>query len=427
MKPTGARRYVSLGGGLAVAVGAGGDKQFQARIRRPGAANATREPLGYFPATSVADARRKLLDVRADVKEGRDPAAARKRAEDGEIVTFAHLVDRYLARRQAGGLAPKTLIIETQALEPLRHALGDRPLADLSPRDFAAVVEREAGRLKEAGGTGRSANMSLAAVKRAYKHARRAGDYMAASPVAELGRPAREAARDRVLFDGRVLVDHLDRDRNEVGALAVALAGGGKFRTAPETRAALSLALVLGIRVGEAAALQWSAIHLDDDPPTLRIIKGKTKAAVRTLPLPGQAATLLRTLKARTGGGAYVFPATPAKRGSGRGEGRAPHLHPESISRALARIFEKLKIKAAVEHDLRRTCLSGIVELTGDDGLAERIAGHAGKTTLTRHYDQAKRLAPMLNALQQWADAVDDAAERRKAAEAAEAAERARS
>jgi integrase len=160
------------------------------------------------------------------------------------------------------------------------------------------------------------------------------------------------------------------------------------------------------------AALEWAAVHLDDDLPTLRIAKGKTKAAIRTLPLPRQAATLLRTLKARSGGAAYVFPATPAKRGSGRGECRAPHLHPESVSRALARIFEKLKIEAAVEHDLRRTCLSGIVELTGDEGLAERIAGHAGKTTLTRHYDQSKRLAPMLSALQQWADAVDDAAER---------------
>ena len=53
-----------------------------------------------------------------------------------------------------------------------------------------------------------------------------------------------------------------------------------------------------------------------------------------------------------------------------------------------------------------------IVETTGDHALAERVAGHKGKSTLARHYDKSKRLDPMLAALMAWADAVDDAAAR---------------
>jgi integrase len=82
------------------------------------------------------------------------------------------------------------------------------------------------------------------------------------------------------------------------------------------------------------------------------------------------------------------------------------------LSRAFARLCAGLGIEGAVLHDLRRTCLSGIVEITGDESLAERIAGHKGKTTLARHYDKSRRLDSMLAALSAWATAIDDAAMR---------------
>ncbi len=85
---------------------------------------------------------------------------------------------------------------------------------------------------------------------------------------------------------------------------------------------------------------------------------------------------------------------------------------PKASARAFARVCASLSIEGAVLHDLRRTCLSGVVELTGDETLAERIAGHRARSTLAMHYDQSKRLEPMLKALSAWADAVDDAAMR---------------
>ncbi len=410
VKPPEERDWIAMGGNLTLCLEISGDKAFQARIRRIGDKNARRTVLGHFPECSVADARRRLSETRAAVKEGRDPALDRRRAREGieRIASFGVLVDHYLERRsEGGGLRHKTLAIETQALAPLRRALGDRLLSDLEARDFSGVIEREASRLRKSGRTGRMANIMLAAAKRVFKDARGRGEFTKPSPVGELKRPAKEAPRERVLFDGRTLRDMIDPELNETGRLVAALkssdATGGPD---PGTKAALLLGLMLGMRAGEVAALEWSAVRLDDPTPVLVIIAGKTKSATRTLPLPPQAVAIMRSLQAKADRKArYVFPARA-------GAGRAEHLHAESLSRAFSRLCAELEIESAVLHDLRRTCLSGIVEITGDESIAERVAGHKGKSTLAKHYDQSRRLDPMLAALTLWAAAIDDAAAR---------------
>ena len=168
-RPPAERRWIGMGGGLAVCLETNGGKVFLCRYRRIGDKNASRVTIGYFPrSVSVAEARQRVAEIRSSAKEGADPALARRRAREGieEVATFGQLAERYLARRaESGGLRDKTLGIETQALAPLRRALGDRLLADLEARDFSAVIEREAKRLRKAGRTGRLANLSLAAAK----------------------------------------------------------------------------------------------------------------------------------------------------------------------------------------------------------------------------------------------------------------------
>jgi integrase len=413
-RPPEEREWIALGHGLTVCLAPSGDKTFQARLRRLGDKNARRVALGAFPACSVAEARQRLAAARAAVREGRDPGLDRRRARQGveEIRTFGQLADRYLADRvESGRLRPKTIAVETQAVAKLRHALGDRLLADLEPRDIAHVVAAEAARLRKAGRSGRSANIMLAVCKRIFREGRAAGVYNNESPAAALKRPASEQARERVLLDGKILRQHPGGggDEGEIGRLAVALTDADAAGPDRSTRAAIYLALSLGMRAGEVCAMEWSAIRLDDEVPTLTIVRGKTQAATRTLPLPPQAVAILRTLKSTAGKSVrFVFPA----RNDG---GRAEHLHAESLSRAFSRLCERLGIEGATLHDARRTCLSALVELTGDEGLVEKIAGHKGRSVLRVHYDKSKRLDDMLTALAKWADAIDDAVARARA------------
>ncbi len=359
------REWLGLGGCLDVCLLPDGTKIFQARLRRRGDRSASRIEVGSFPAVSVAEARKKILEMRSVIREGRDPALERRRARAGirAVRTLADLVNEYLGRRE-GAIAPKTLKLETELLEGvLAPALGRRLLSDLEPRDFGLVLSDYSNRLRrEKRSDGTNANKLLAVTRRVFKSARGWGLIDMTDPTVGLIRPAKERPRDRILFDGHVLVGPNPKV-NELGKLAAALTGDTEL--GPDnlsTRVALMLTLMLGLRALEVSSLEWDAIDLDGDLPSVTVTTSKTKAGLRELPLPGAAVALLRALKP-TGARKprCVFPAE-------EGAVRTQHLHPESLSRAFARACDRLGIKSATLHDLRRTCLSGLIELGHEIG-----------------------------------------------------------
>jgi integrase len=396
------RKWLSLGRGLAICLEPSGMKTFQGRLRG-------RVRIGSFPALSVADARRDLLDKKSLVREGRDPTLDERRARAGiiKLRTLNELVVEYLARRE-GQVAAKTLKIDRDLLiGVLAPELGARLLSDLEPIDLGKVVADYAARLKREGrSNGVNANKLLKAARRMFKMARGWGLVHASlDPTVGLANPAKEAPRDRILFDGKVLVGP-DTSINELGRLAAALlADPSPIPVSWPTRMALLLTLQLGLRALETCSLEWRAAQLDGEAPSISVTTSKTRAGLRTLPLSPVVAGELRQLKAASPRGShYVFPAEV-------GSKRAKHLHPESLSRAFARACARLEIANASTHDLRRTCLSGLIEL-GHEAVAERIAGHAARDVLGRHYDRSARLDAMRSALMHWSTAVDEARER---------------
>jgi integrase len=408
VRPPEERIWLALGNGLSVCLEPSGMKTFQARIRRQGDTNPRRVRIGSFPTISVADARRKLVEMKSLVREGQDPTLDQRRARAGvvKLRTLNDLVNEYLVRRE-GQIAAKTNKIERDLLiGVLAPALGDRLLSDLEPIDFGKATADYAARLKREGrSNGTNANKLLAASRRMFKLARGWGLIGAADPTAGLSRPVKEAPRDRVLFDGKVLVGP-DPKVNELGLLVAALlAEPSPVPVTRPTRLALLLTLTMGFRALETCSLEWRAINLEGDTPIVTVTASKTKAGLRTLPLPKAAVEILGELRERAGkGGGFVFPAE-------EGATRSKHLHAESLSRAFARACARLNIAGASTHDLRRTCLSGLMEL-GHDNVAERIAGHVPRHVLGRHYDRSSRLEAMRAGLEEWASAIKAAHER---------------
>jgi integrase len=402
------RIELSLGGALVVILEISGAKRFEAKVRRKGEPNPRRFPIGNFPAVSVAEARRKLGEIKSVAKEGRDPALEHRRARAGisTLRTLADLTREYLSRRE-DQVAAKTLKIERDLLVGvLAPVLGDRLLADLEPIDFGKAVTGYAAKLKREGrSNGTNANKLLAASRRMFKVARGWGIVGSVDPTAGLTRAAKEEPRDRILFDGKVLVGP-DQSINELGLLVANLtADPSPVPVSRPTRIALLLTLRLGFRALETCSLEWRAVSLDGDQPAVSVTTSKTAAGLRTLPLPPAVVEELRQLKkAAEKNAAYLFPAEP-------GSKRALHLHPESLSRAVARTCARLGIAGASTHDLRRTCLSGLAEL-GHEGVAGRIAGHRASSVMAVHYDRSRRLAAMRTALLDWSSTIDAAAER---------------
>ena len=368
------RERLSLGGGLVVFREPSGLQTLYGRIRRKGERNPQPVRIGSFPTFSVADARRELVKMKSLAREGRDPALEQRRARAGVVPlrTLNDLIEWRLAEGE-GKVAAKTLKIERDLLRVLASVLGDRLLLDLEPIDFGAAFADYAARLKREGRSdGVNANKLFTATRRMFKRARGAGRIAASlDPTVGLSKPAREAPRDRILFDGQVLVGP-DPSVNELGRLGAALrAEPSPVPVSRRTRIALMLTMRLGLRALETCSLEWRAVDLDGDPPTASVTRSKTPAGLRTLPLPPSAVEELRELEmAARKGEIYVFPAEPGSR-------RAQHMHAESLSRAFARACDRLGIAGASTHDLRRTCLSALIEL-GHEGIARRIAGHAG-------------------------------------------------
>jgi integrase len=236
-----------------------------------------------------------------------------------------------------------------------------------------------------------------------FKTARGWGVVGASDPTAGLAKPAKEAPRDRILFDGAVLVGP-DPRLNELGRLVCALtAEPSPLPVRPPTRAALILTLRLGLRALETCSLEWRAVDIDSAAPSITVTRSKTGAGLRALPLPRAAVETLRELKVNSRKDqAFLFPAEA-------GSKRARHMHPESLSRAFARACDRLGIADASTHDLRRTCLSGLIEL-GHESVADRIAGHVPRHVMGRHYDRSKRLDAMRAGIEAWSAAIDAAA-----------------
>ena len=131
-----------------------------------------------------------------------------------------------------------------------------------------------------------------------FKTARGWGIVGSADPTAGLAKPAKEAPRDRILFDGAVLVGP-DPRLNELGRLVCALtADPSPLPVSAPTRVALILTLRMGFRALETCSLEWRAVDLDGAAPSITVTTSKTSAGLRALPLPRAAVEALRDLRA---------------------------------------------------------------------------------------------------------------------------------
>ena len=193
---------------------------------------------------------------------------------------------------------------------------------------------------------------------------------------------------------------------NELGRLVGPLiAEPSPLPVRPPTRAALMLTLRLGLRALETCSLEWRAVDLDGAAPSITVTRSKTGAGLRALPLPRAAVEILREFEGK-------FARRPAVSFPGRSRVEASETSASgSLSRAFARACDYLGIADASTHDLRRTFLSGLIEL-GHESVADRIAGHIPRHVMGRHYDRSKRLDAMRDGLEAWSAAVDAAAAR---------------
>ena len=169
VRATGVRIDLTDGHGLTLRVGVGGSMTWTLAYRvagagEPGGGRVARQvgpkqrmTLGDYPATSLAEARKRALTARQAAQQGIDPGAAQRR-QAGYMtgpMTVTDLVERYaeahLRRNLRAGLTVERLLH--------RHvvpAWGDRPVITLTRGDLLRLLEdvREPQQVEVAGPKG---------------------------------------------------------------------------------------------------------------------------------------------------------------------------------------------------------------------------------------------------------------------------------
>lgn len=347
--------------GFALRLIAAGGKSFVFEGRIKG--RMRRVTIGRHPDLTVAMARQKILEIRAAIGRGDDPAEARI-TEKHEAV-FGALAERYLRDYALPHKKPRSVANDKYCLAHyIPSGWRTRRLSDIARMDIEQLhsrVARDHGRY--------AANHAVRLLRHMFNLARDWKMLGNENPAARI-KLFKEQRRERYLTPEE-LVKVNDALREE-----------------PDWRwrAYFPLALMLGTRRAELCAARWEDIDLKQR--TIRL--PETKAGrPHLLPLPRAAISILEFSPSQTKSG-WIFPSN-----SSTGHIVEP-----------AKAWQRIRKRAGVEdvriHDLRHTLASWLVGAGYNLSLIGRALNHSQIATTERYAHLA--MDPIREALERNAD-----------------------
>jgi integrase len=356
-----------------VRVSESGRKVFQFRYRTITGVK-RRWPLGEYPATSLATARKKARSVRKKLDDGEDPAA--EKAARKAAPTFAELAVSYIehhAKRHKRSWPED----QRQLDRDLLPAWKNRKAAEIKRADVHDLLDKIVDR-----GSPVQANRTRALVSKIYEFGIER-EVVESNPARGVKRPAPERSRDRVLTE------------DEIRRLWLALEPQkGRTGVSPFMAAAFRLLLLTAQREVEVVSMAWA--DLDGGWWTIPAGVAKNKHAHR-VPLSPQARAALDSIRPGTGGSPWVFP-SPIK---------DDPMKPQSLQNPVKELRARMKVEDWRPHDLRRTAATLMVSRGfADRDLVSKILNHA-ETGVTAVYDRAERDTEKRKALVAWGAEVE--------------------
>ena len=341
------------------------------------------ENLGRRDAISLTDARDKADELRLAVGGGADPVAEGQAKKTATTLRelFEERVRKDEARAKATLENYRIALNAKYGGSSILDELGDLPADEVTADQIATILERIVDLSKSAAHKARSALGSTYRWGLSRRKVR-------VNPVKGLGYTHQSKPRNRVLTDDEL----------------------AKLWTGIDTEPGLSwqmqnilkLAVLTGQRRSEVAGAQVSELRLAGANPTWRIQSARMKKKNREqiVPLSAQAAELFSDALAGQMNG-YVFPALTDS------TARLPHINGESVSRAMARLCARIKLKDAQTHDLRKCITTWLREhkhVSSD--VVDLVLHHSRKGVTATHYDFSVLEGPVRRAMQDWSDHV---------------------
>ena len=382
--------------GFGVTVSPNGSKTFFLSYTSPEDGKRKQISLGRFPAMSLSAARRKALETRSLVDDGRDPAIEKKsatnqRIEKRALGTLGDLLELYIADLEADEKRSAKEVRRISKVDIPSH-LQQRPAQLITKDDILDILTPIAEPTKKdkrpAPAPVHSDNV------RAYLNA-----------AFELGMNASSMTRWR----GRA--KNFEISINPVAATKKTLSSkpkGQRYLKAhqigtlwhttdltPAMHLALKMILATGQRVEEVLHATWEEFDRDQllwcIPGERRKTRGKTNEP-HLVPLTDLHTGLLDEIRAATNHTTYLFPSQ---------KGNGPRRY-DSLTHAVRVFTNSTDFKHFSPRDLRRTfkTIAGSMRISLE--MRNRLQGHALTDVGSVHYDRYEYLDEKQDAMKCW-------------------------
>ena len=368
------------GRGLYVEISPSGGRWWRFKYRING--KEKRLSLGVYPDVSLKAARDRLDEVRRQLVAGVDPADERKgsgaTSADPLASNTFELIAREWFEKHSPAWAPGHGDKIIRRLENnVFPWVGQKPIRDIKPVDFLAVIQRIEQR-----GRNETAHRALQNCGRVFRYA-----------VAS-GRAERDITRDLLGALAPVVERHHASivEPKAVGALLRAIDGySGSFIT----RCALRLAPLVFVRPGELRMAEWTEFNLDESEWRIPAARMKMRSH-HYVALATQAVEILREIRPLTNSGRYVFPGE-------RDRNRA--MSNNTVNAALRRLG--YSNKEMTGHGFRSMASTLLNEQGWHPDAIERQLAHSERKEIRAAYNYAKHLPERRKMMQAWADYLD--------------------
>ena len=341
--------------GFGVRVYPGGVKAFVLSYRAGGRKKLV--TIARVGEMSLSDARARAGRAKVEIRDGDDPAQARRQAR--EAPTVAEGLDRFFdefvpQRIAAGNMSPRTKQdYRKQAELSIRPALGNLKIEKVTKRDIELAIAPRAPVQR---------NRTLALISRLFSQFESWGWREQNTNPARGIEKGREEPRDRVLTP------------TEIAALGKALSESSN----PTAASAIRFLLFTGWRTGEALGIEWDNVNTE----TGEVVLPSTKTGRDVRRLGTGALELLAGLP-RTG--RFVFP--------GQRREALPYW---TIQRHFDFLCDEAGIENARLHDIRRT-VATMAASSGASVFALRdLLGHRTLAMVNRYARRASSAAEAL-------------------------------
>lgn len=347
--------------------------------------------VGVYPATGLADARRKAQEARVNVANGIDPSAIRKDIKTDRKLTAENekrldlglpIINSFehIARDWLASIAHKVRDVTHQ--KKIRRfelhafpAIGNIAISEIKSPDIFSLIKPIIVK-KEL----ETAHRLHSEISAAFSYAIAHGfiDYDPAQAVAAQI-PAQKAKHRAALTEPKDVAQLLRDIYGYQGTFVVQCA----FRLSP----------LLFQRPGEIRQMEWKDVDLD--AKEWRYFVTKTEV-LHIVPLSIQAVAILEDIKPLTGSGRYVFP-------SSRGDGRP--MSDGTIRTALKTLGYDSDVMTA--HGFRTTASTLLNEQGWGADAIERQLCHMPRDAVRAAYNRAQYLDERRRMMQSWADYLD--------------------